>query len=159
MQKIEDLSNLGFLQSQYNPVINKATSVTALHTAALFKFRLAIDYILENVNNIDINVKDANGQTPLYMAVLDPEKKKGEYKGKEDIETVRKLLQHGANPYESGKEAATPINLAKDTNKNQLYEILTKLDTTHEYTCIAACFAISTNREFAIIFVHRYPKV
>ncbi len=61
-----------------------------------------VQILLEKGWRSAVNEKDAQGHTPLHLAV-----------GRGDLETVRVLLDAGANPNAQDQDGVTPLTLAK----------------------------------------------
>ncbi|KAM0904642.1 hypothetical protein ACQ4PT_017898 [Festuca glaucescens] len=82
----------------------KDHGVGALHLAAACKKAEVCEYLVEDVR-VDVDAVDINGRTPLVWAITC----KG---GHVDLDIVRYLLDHGANPDNVDKTGFIPLHEA-----------------------------------------------
>ncbi|XP_047043610.1 ankyrin-1-like [Lolium rigidum] len=94
----------------------KDHGVGALHLAAAFKKAEVCEYLVEDVR-VDVDALDINGRTPLVWAITC----KG---GRADLDIVRYLLDHGANPDNVDKSGFTPLHEATKAGHCEVVELL-----------------------------------
>ncbi|KAK1616797.1 hypothetical protein QYE76_022314 [Lolium multiflorum] len=84
----------------------------ALHLAARNGMTPVCAYLVEELR-VDVNALDDSGITPLGHAV-----------GAGMVDSVRYLLDHGANPDKTGKEGCTPLQLAVAEGNCEVLKVL-----------------------------------
>ncbi|KAM0833004.1 hypothetical protein ACQ4PT_064507 [Festuca glaucescens] len=84
----------------------------ALHLAARQGRTPVCAYLVEELR-VDVNAMDDSGITPLGHAV-----------GAGTVDSVRYLLDHGANPDKTGKEECTPLQLAVAEGNCEVLKVL-----------------------------------
>ncbi len=97
-----DLAGL-LLQMEANPNLQDAGRWTALHFAAQEDDASMVGLLLQG--GAEVDVKDDNGNTPLWRAVFDSQ-------GKGEV--IRLLLSHGADKHAANDHGVTPAELAED---------------------------------------------
>ncbi|MCP3659656.1 MAG: ankyrin repeat domain-containing protein [Bacteroidetes bacterium] len=107
---------------------NKATinipnfnNITPLHNAALNENIKLIKFLI--LNNAEINAIDNMGDTPLHKCI-------------NSKETVKILIENGANPFIENKTKQMPLNLINDDNNTEICKLIFELKTDKGNTLI-----------------------
>ncbi|KAI8325551.1 ankyrin [Martensiomyces pterosporus] len=79
-----------------------------LHAASSWKRLDIMKYLLEN--GADVNIKDADGDTPLHIC--------------EDKECATVLLEHGADPEAKNDEGRTPVHTTLENEAAEVTQLL-----------------------------------
>ena len=79
---------------------------SALHWAIFNSNELALSFLL--ARNPNVNARDVKGVTPLHLAVVSTEMQ---------MSLIRMLLMHGADPHIEDLKGRTPLQYAKEKNK------------------------------------------
>lgn len=90
---------------------------TALHLAVFVKSKDIFDCLIDA--NVDIDPQDINGNTPLWLSIIN-------YRKIEDGYFPQTLVKKGANPKLKNIHGISPIKLAKTISNYNLEELLIK---------------------------------
>ena len=82
---------------------------TALHFACQSQKADIITILLNN--NAEINIVDSFGNSPLWRAVMN---------GRDNIDLIKLLLKHGANPFQKNSHNNSAYDIAKRTRDSVL---------------------------------------
>lgn len=98
------------------------SSTTPLHYAAFAGNSELINLMCQN--GADVNQRDADGNTPLHVALFfDPD-----VTDLSEVEmVVTTLLTNGANPHQENSEGETPLKLASARGVTQSVELMSKM--------------------------------
>lgn len=100
-QHIELIEAILKLNASISPLA-KSTLQTALHLAVLTKSSTILDLVLMHADDGDVDIQDANGDTPLHFAVK-----------LSDIHSVECLLKHEPNVRLRNNDGKTPTDIAR----------------------------------------------
>lgn len=93
---------------------------TALHFAARDQNQIIVHALLEAGAIVDS--LDIFGNTPLWRSVMNVS---------DDISTIRELISYRANPGIKNKSGVAPIDIAKETGRDDILELFEKSDIKH----------------------------
>lgn len=120
---------------------------TPLHWAAYTGSKEALIYLLSW--NVDVNAQDKEGLTPLHLAVIS-----GILLLKVDkTQLIIKLLQKGASKDLKDSKDRDPMTLAKEKNKNKIYELLNEKNKCKLFTMKVPLTKLEKSRVNVYIFL------
>ena len=120
---------------------------TALHKAAYFGHSHVVEYLTKDEmfqNTINVNVPDAEGDTPLHDAARFGH-----------VQVVETLLQAGADPSIPNRMGQVPADLAKAQEHFEVEKLLTRVVTNAKNALAGGETAVRNNGDFtfALLFL------